>query len=201
VPPVSFGYKCSWLAIKGLTPEKIIELLPVRDAQVADWSEGIAAAYEGQTFVSPSVDGWVLVVSTVFSSFSDQPSSFVEWLAAVSRRIDAAVQLFVTHRVVEYHAWCWADRGKVVRAYGWCGESGETVIDLGRKSKAEEERPLHVFDDVPAEEGQEDKFVFPDEEYLLQLAGRWSINPAMLEENHPELGPGWLGSVSVGAGA
>jgi hypothetical protein len=57
VNPVSFGYKCSWLAAADRSLRRVIEQLPVHDDRAIDWSGGIPAAYTGKVFVCPPVEG------------------------------------------------------------------------------------------------------------------------------------------------
>ena len=46
-------------------------------------------------------------------------------MAALTRALDTDVQGFVSHRVVEQHAWMWARAGVMVRAFGYLGESDQ----------------------------------------------------------------------------
>jgi hypothetical protein len=199
--PASFGYKCSWLAVADQSPSRVIELLPVHDAKAIDWSDGILAAYRGRVFVSPPVEGWSLVVSAALPWFGNYKAAdtLTEWIIGVSRRLDTVVQYFMTHRGTEYHAWCWAERGQVIRAHGWSGETGETVADVGASTKAEDELGIQFFDERSSHVANNEDYwarkdlAFPDEEYVMRLAEKWSVNPTVLGDSYPELGQGWLG--------
>ena len=60
--PVPFGYKTSWAAVKCGSPDEVINALQLSGRR-AGWTTGLAAAMRGQgSFVSPCLDGYVLVV-------------------------------------------------------------------------------------------------------------------------------------------
>lgn len=200
--PISFGYKCKWIAVRGQCSGMVTAILPILHAKVTDWSEGIRAAYDGEVFVSPPIGNWILVVSVALPDFCNyqHADTLTSWIEVVSRNLDTTVQWFTTHRTSEYHAWCWAEKGKVVRAYGWAGDSGTTVIDSGKRTAEEGELGHRFFDERSSEAKQDPDYwsrkdlSFPNEEYVMQLAGKWSVNPSTLEERFPEIGPGWLGT-------
>lgn len=170
---IGFGYKCAWLAIRDRTPAQVIAAVPVKDARAASWTDGIDAAYEGRLFVTPAIDGWVLVAGKIFDAL-DPPR-----ITALSRALDTDVQGFVSHRVVEQHAWMWARAGVMVRAFGYLGESDQILFDDGAPTDAE----LAIGDDVRA----------PDEDILMQIAGAWSVDPVGLDGR--EVGDGWIGEL------
>ncbi len=198
--PVSFGYKTQWLAIRGVDPRRVVEALELVDARPSGWREGIAAGYGESVFVSPSIDGWILVVGSSLPSFDtkhgDEPLRSL--LVELSRSLDTEVQYFGTHRIVEYHAWARADRGRLLRAYAYIGESGATVIDEGLQTNQEQAIGFRLFDerapeaDVDAYRERTD-ISWPDEESVMRVAGAWSINPTTLDGWEQETGPGWLG--------
>ena len=61
--PVPFGYKCNWLCVKSDKPMDVIEKLGLKNAEPSNWDKGIEMAYNGYRFVSPALDGYVLVVN------------------------------------------------------------------------------------------------------------------------------------------
>lgn len=174
--------------------------------------KGIEGAYEGKAFISDPIDGWILVVCIALPDFGSQrqpdgsqrqPDTLTTWISNVSRKLDTVVQFFGTHRVVEYHSWCWSERGKIVRAYGYLGESGETIIDVGDQSLAEQALGFRFFDERKADGNDywnRKDLCFPNEKRVMQLAGKWSVDPSSLEESHPEVGAGWLGQMPSVAG-
>jgi hypothetical protein len=148
---VAFGYKCSWLAIRDASPERVIAAVPVRHGRPTSWGDGIAAAYRGDVFVTPPLDRWVLVVSTALPSWGD---------------------------------------------YAYLGEQGLTVVDVGETTEAEQELGLDLSSDSSPDGGRDadgDGRDHPDEETVMQLAGKWSIDPLTLEE-FPVAPIGWVGT-------
>lgn len=191
---LAFGYKCAWLAVKEDSPKRVIDLLPVYDAQHAEWSEGIPAAYNGQVFVSPLISNWILVVSRALPDFGSSRSidALTPWIIDASQRLGTVVQYFMTDRVIEYHAWCWAERGRIKRAFGWLGETGETIVNVGMRTQAEDRLGIQFYDERLPRNEQHERLLL-DEEYVMKLAVKWSINPTILEVEYPNVGPGWLG--------
>jgi len=96
------------------------------------------------------------------------------------------VAYFSTHRVVEWHAWARAVKGKVVRRFAWLGESGATFWNEGKPTAAELQVGLHF----PIRPGSA---TLPDEEQVLALAAVWSINPMTPEAYDAAPGSGWQG--------
>lgn len=92
----SFGYKCAWFAIKAVSAAAIVDELLGPGAKRVTWKDGVAEAYRGGVFVSPSAGGWVFVVSTAFFELVDDPS-------AVRKRVGAKVQFFASDPVIGVH--------------------------------------------------------------------------------------------------
>ena len=110
------------------------------------------------------------------------------------------VQSFSTHRIVEYHAWAKAEGGELRRAYAYSGESGVTILDIGEASEQEHTLGFHVFDERSPQAEKEsywdnDTLTYRGEEYVVQLAGRWSIDPTRLGDRTQPVVDGWLGSL------
>lgn len=195
---VAFGYQCGWLAIRGASPDRVIAALALDEVRPSGWPDGIAAAYEGGVFVSPPADGWVLVVSTALPDAGDDEHAdeITPLVTALSRDLDATVQYFGTHRVVEYHAWAWAERGALVRAYAYAGEQGVTALDVGPPTPAEQALELRLFDERSPEAADDaywerDDLRYPDEDLVLAIAAAWSLDPKILDGR--AVADGWLG--------
>lgn len=198
--PVSFGYKMAWLAIKTETPERVLDLLDIQNVQPANWQTGITAAYNGHTFISPPVSGWVFVVTRKLPEPGGH--SDCEWgvlLRRLSERL-GEVQYFGTHRVVEYHAWARFIEGAEVRTFAFLGERAEVLADRGEKSAGECELGYDYFV-TNAPEAESDSYweredlCFPTEDHVMEVAGKWSINPDTLEDLGLPLSAGWIGTL------
>lgn len=198
--PKNFGYKMSWLAVRSLDSTAVTDSLQIQHRHPANWEAGIQAAYSGHVYVSPPVNGWVLVVSPELPELGpeNEPDAVAELLARLSR-IFGEVQYFSTHRVVEYHAWAWFVSGNVVRTFAWVGESGEIVVNAGKKTVGEEELGYRYFDpDSPDAEidgyWEQADLCYPEEEHVMEVAGKWSVNPSSIEQLGIAAGVGCVGN-------
>ena len=199
--PINFGYKMSWLAIKVSNAEEVIESVDIENVQPSNWHSGFVAAYNGHAFISPPVNGWVFVVSNKMLELGYAPDA-EEWHSLMSRlsHEHGEVQYFGTHRVVDYHAWARFINGTESRAFAYLGERGEILVDRGARTVGEEELGYNYYDPDCLEAESEsywerDDLCFPDEEHVMQVAGKWSINPNTLEELGLSKGVGWIGNI------
>jgi hypothetical protein len=168
--PIPFGYKNSWLAIATMNQPAVIKALGLRGVRQCTWREGISHTYgeNAMVFVPPAVAGWIFVVGGSLLPEAGDPDSnkpkLIPYLEGMSKTL-GRVQYFATHRVVEYHAWVLAENGIVRRAFGYLGESGEVLLKIGNPTQEE----------VAA--GWADDSDFPTEETVMNIAGKWSLNP------------------------
>lgn len=184
--PKPFGYKCQWIVVKTKDTGAIVKHLNLVNIQSANWSTGIAGAYEGLFFVSPPLNGWTLIVNSLMPAITNasekEPLSIIVELS----EIYGEAYYFGTHRIVEYHAWAKASKGILTRAYCFIGESGETLINQGTLTPEEVEHEL-IFTDI-----EDDDPILPNEDHVLIMAREWTIDPTM-EQNNGELGLGYVG--------
>ena len=89
-------------------------------------------------------------------------STVCKLITQVSAALNSEVQFFATHRVVEGHAWVRALPSTLMRAFCYIGESGEIIFNFGKRSP--DERKLST----------------PNENDVMHLAGKWSIDPTRL---------------------
>jgi hypothetical protein len=75
-----------------------------------------------------------------------------------------------------------AVRGKVVRAFAYSGEQGETLFDVGAPTDGE--KALN-----------QKELAEPNEETVMQVAGKWGINPQTLDQQGLRAGVGWIGRI------
>ncbi|MFG1890991.1 hypothetical protein ACGFIR_24380 [Micromonospora sp. NPDC049051] len=177
---VGFGYKIEWLAVRFRSAESVAASLGLGPLSPATWQDAVAAAYAGAWLLTPPVEGWTLAASIEVRAPDD--SRFGPWLARLSASL-GEVQYFGTHRVVEYHGWGRANGGVVDRAYAYLGERGEVLFHAGEPTP--EEQALGVGfvpdDDWWDSWDEDDDDPWPDEETVLTLAGRWSLDPRTLD--------------------
>ena len=178
--PVPFGYKMGWLAAKCEDPYRLMEVLGLRDPKPANWTTGLAhAGYQGQVFVSPALDGYVLAVGLWADDLEDVPGR-------TERLVDSfpEVQLFGTHRISDYHYWTKYVDGKVVRGY-ICQDAG-VVWDEGNLTPEELALGFERFSGANRESGW-----FPGEEDVLDIAAAWGVDPRFQKKVYPP-SVGWV---------
>jgi hypothetical protein len=188
--PVGWGPKCGWLAARTTDPERVIAALSLENVEPIDWARGVAAGYATRLFVSPPVEGWVLVMSSsVLMGLvdSEEAKEGTDLVSRLSASLDCEVQYFGTHRVIEAHTWMRADHGTIVRAYSYIGERGETQLDIGPQSAEEVALGFAFFDDrCPEAESdrywERDDLTLPTEAEVLALAAEWSLDPGELDQ-------------------
>jgi hypothetical protein len=159
------------------------------------WEDGVALALEHKLFISPSVGGWVLVVGADLPDPSDDVDKCFLLLTHLSRKV-GVVQFFSANRVLNHHAWAYAERGSIVRAYAW---AGRTVWNQGRPTQAETDLGLTCFDYAVTVERI--RFTQPDPitrntERVAQLAARWSLDPAAMDFRRLREMPGIVGELT-----
>lgn len=192
--PVPFGYKIAWLAIPTEETTAVVAALRLRHPRLSPWAKGIEQAYGSRVFVTPAISGWTLAVGRALP-FTDDPS-WIPFLVGLSTVL-GHVQYFGTYRNADAYAWAKADNGRIIRAYAYPG--GKAPIDIGDKTEAEIELGLDVLTDVSDEEVAEeywerDEFASPDEESVMKLAEKWSVNPTQLAR-YESKGLGILGDL------
>lgn len=189
--PLSFGARTIWLAIREQDVQCVAQALGLRQLKPANWKSGLASIHgSGDThrrvFVTPPVNGWVLVAGALPEPGDDMnDEEAIPFLQEVASRFPE-LQYYGTHRVVDWHAWAVVHQGKLRRAYSYIGDLGIKNWDLGPKTRTEQELGLNFFDPDDPSASNDDYWNRPDldyptEEDVLQLAGRWSINPGDLD--------------------
>ena len=188
--PLAFGYKICWLAISGVKPAQVAHALQLRDITPANWTQGLTDAYadNGQVFVSPALNGWVLVVGRALWNKVDMNQNIEEneWLYHLSRHL-GDVYYFSTLRDLDNHAWAKIHNGHVKRAYAYSGEMGEVMWDKGNPTREEEELGLDFPEHMQAGESADTRL--PNEYDVLAMAAAWSIDTSFSTGKYrPDLG-------------
>lgn len=199
VPPFPFGYKTAWFAVRSTDVDAVAAALQLERPQQANWQYGIWHSVESDDyaiFVCSPINGWILAVGVpiLFEADSHATQRMVE----LSRQFGEA-QLFVSMRVSDVYVWAWAKNGRLVRRfYEGDGERSET----GVPTDAELELGIKFFD-ASSPEAKEPGYwkrkdlVFVDEQYVLRVAGKWSVDPSKLNEMGLTPSLGVLGTPSA----
>jgi hypothetical protein len=196
--PVSFGYKLTWLAVRTTDAKAVAQALHLQGLQQCSWEQGIEGAYAQTVFVTPAVAGWTLVAGRTLPFLPD-PASVPAAEALVSQLSQqfGEAQYFSSQRVIEAHGWAKGLKGKIVRAYAYVGDQGETVVATGPLSAVEpptlvNTRSLAAQRDTAYLERPD--LTTPTEELVMQIAAQWSVDPTTLDTRH-DIAPGfgWQG--------
>lgn len=196
--PQAFGYKVNWFAVRDATPEAALRALGIRESFEANWASGMARAYwrgapddpAGRWFyASPPIDEWTLLVGSglpcpVDPTVSGHGTTGKAFEIAFGRLKSAfpEVQFFGSYRVVDFVAWARARRGEPDRVFAYA--DGRLLASRGPRST--EELTLGL----PDTNGLSVEAITPDEQWVVDLATVWSVNPTTLNTAHPSVGGG-----------
>ena len=161
-PPHAAAMRPStWLAVRSLGPEAVRAVLADKD----------------EFFISPRVNGWVIVTGLALPHPSEDVDECFIFLSTLSRKL-GHVQFFYADRFSRHHAWARLDDGCVTRAYAWAGmtvwnQGIETLpeIEIGVKTFGYGDRTATLLD------------VETSFENVPRLAARWSLDPAEVKLN------------------
>lgn len=178
--PVAFGGLSRWFAVRSTRVQAVADALELDNALPCSWGDGMAQASEHSLFISPPVNGWILIVGQAVPDFAEDVDECFRLVLRLSQRL-GHVQYFGANRAVDHHAWVQAQDGKIVRAYAW---ASETLWNQGEVTEGETELELKCFD--YGEERDTAQFISSDSyaanaEKIGFLAARWSFDPAMIE--------------------
>ena len=169
-----------WLAIKTQDIARVQEALGLCNPTPCTWVEGMGRMGDRKLFVSPPLDGWILVVGQGLPDPADDIDRFYHFIMRLGNSL-GAVQFFCSNRVLNHHAWVRAENNRIYRAYAW---AGETLWNEGEMTAAERDLGLRCF------EYGEQPSVFPfsareahfaNAEKVSMLAARWSLDPSAIQ--------------------
>lgn len=177
--PISFGMKISWFAIKADSPEIVMDRLGCTKRKVSNWKNAFDNMFKtGQVFVTPSFDGWVLVLNY------DNPANYndMDCLKRIAARFEE-MQYYVSSRISDLYCWVKFCDGRLVRGYYYLGERGEALWNEGELTAQEQELGLTMLpkSDIGEDWDDEawDNITFPDEDSVLGIAAAWSTDPLL----------------------
>ena len=189
------GASFRWIAIRTSRLQAVQTALRVTKATPCTWEEGLFATQERKLFISPPLNGWVLVIGSELPEPSDDVDRCFRFMIDLSRKL-GHVQFFSVNRALSHHTWVQAEQGTILRAYSW---AGKTIWNQGIKTSAEIELGLKCFTYGESPErppfSQADPFARNTERVPL-LASRWSVDPTTLDPRLLSETPGIAGEVS-----
>ncbi len=180
--PISFGFRTAWLAVRSDDSAAVARAFGLLDVEEIGWPRGMhrAAAGLAVSFVTPPIDGWVLL----------HPAWGIEHAVRVSRTLGTEVCAFESERIGGWYAWRRVDRGEVVREVA---VDQVTVVEQhGERTAVEDELGLDLLESLPEDEASREKLRVPGEGDVLTIAEAWSVNPYTFEKR-PPIGAGLIG--------
>lgn len=187
--PRSFGYGMGWLAIRTRDTARVIERLGLSDVEEANWDNGLGTVYsdehsQSHVFVSPPVNGWTFVVGLALpqpmgKAFAEKATPLL--LDLGSQFIE--VQYYLAYPALDYYGWARVIDGKLIRAYAITDEG--PVWNKGKPGKEEKTLGIKLYEvrGVKRRKGDAggELILYPTEGHVMQLAGKWSLDPSRLE--------------------
>ena len=175
--PEAFGYKTFWFAIRTADSAAVVDALDFGPATPANWASGIAATYgeddpqmpESWVFVSPPVDGWVLVTGARLPypvAIDEHPEigrKFDTVFARLMARF-ADVQFFGSYRVADLVTWARARGGQPERIF--CYADGGVLTNFGEQTAEEAQLRFLDLSGLSPEEASDKIFSIAEERGL-----------------------------------
>lgn len=180
----------TWLAIRAVSPEAVQNALGLNRAEPCSWTDGLAGGHE--FFISPRVNGWVIVTGMALPNPTDDVDATFLFLTALSRQL-GHVQYFYANRLFHHHAWARLDDACVTRAYAW---TGETVWNQGVKTLPEIKVDMKLSGyGEPTTTMLDAEMNF---EKIPRLAALWSLDPAAVKLSSQRPATGIAGESAFG---
>jgi hypothetical protein len=186
-----------WVAIRSTNLLKVQTAFGLHNPTPCSSVDGLSKLNEGKLFVSPPVNGWILIIGSSLPDPNDDIDDCFRFLMRLSREL-GGVQFFSVNRAVNHHAWVRIENERVFRAYAW---AGETLWNQGDLTAAEREVGLRCY------RYGEKSATFPfspreahaaNTERIMHLAARWSVDPIALLGLGRHLNTGIAGEPSLG---
>ena len=178
--PNSLNSPEQWLAIRSGNVTAVQETLGLSNPQRCSWKDGFAISGVERLFISPPVNGWILVIGPALPAPEEDVDFCFHFTSHISKRL-GHVQFFSLNSALSHHCWVRAHTGRIERAYAWCGETqwnqgtmtpeesalGLECHDYGR---CVEDLDFHQVDSLNKNTAN-----------VSKLAALWSLNPTALE--------------------
>jgi hypothetical protein len=169
-----------WLAVRSQSPQAVQAALGVQHPRACSWSDALATPFEPRLFISPPVNGWILVMGCDLPDPADDIDDCFKFLSGLSHKL-GQVQFFSRNRAVAHHGWVRMDAGKVLRAYVW---AGETLWNQGSMSDTERDLKMRCLTYTESAEvlGYAEREVLAlNTDRVVRLAAAWSLDPTAVE--------------------
>ena len=178
--PSSLNLPEQWMAIRTGNIAAVQETLGLTNPRRCTWQDGFQIVGVEHLFISPPVNGWILVVGPALPAPEEDVDFCFHFLSHISKRL-GHVQYFSLNRALSHHCWVRAHTGRIERAYAWCGE---TLWNQGKLTPEESVLGMTCYpygQSIEEIEFQEMRRLTTNTENISRLAARWSLNPAALK--------------------
>ena len=178
--PSSLNLPERWMAIRTGNIASVQETLGLSNPQRCTWQDGFQIAGVEHLFISPPVNGWILVVGPALPAPEEDVDFCFHFLNHISKHL-GHVQYFSLNRALSHHCWVRAHTGRIERAYAWFGE---TLWNQGTFTAEEKLLGMecHPYGRVVEElDYQSMSRLNVNTENIGRLAARWSLNPAAVK--------------------
>jgi hypothetical protein len=174
-----------WLAVRSQNPQAVQTALGVQHPRACSWSDALATPVEPRLFISPPVNGWIVVMGCDLPDPANDIDECFKFLTSLSQKL-GEVQFFARNRAVSHHGWARLSGGKVLRGYAW---AGETLWNQGPVTSAERDLKLRFLDYTQTTDTwglAERELLSLNTDRVVRLAAAWSIDPTAVEGPHLE---------------
>jgi hypothetical protein len=193
--PFLFDRPNRWLTVRCSNIIKVQNALGLGNPKPCSWTEGFSKISESRLFISPPVQGWIMIVGQGLPDPGDDIDLLYHFLMKIAREL-GSVQYFSANRVFNHHAWARIENGEVYRAYAW---AGETLWNQGELTAAEKALELKCYEygqpPIPFPFSARDSHA-ANTEKVLQLAARWSVDPMAVNSQNLKASYGIAGDLS-----
>jgi hypothetical protein len=181
--PQAFGHDAIWLAVRSPSTQAVTQALQLGQTAPANWRTGLQAVHQplpctpGLVFVTPPIQGWVLVTGDLPYPGGTSDSDGASWLLQVLSERFSQVQYFGAHSGIAWHGYARYAEGELVRAFACVDSVDHRIWDVG--SNHEEQMLADPFA-ASVTNGSESDDVTWHQHRVFEMAARWSVNPQQL---------------------
>jgi len=191
----SAGLPPRWLAIQVNNPRLVQAVLGLHKPVACSWQDGLTLAQTQKLFITPCLNGWVLVMGSHLPDPADDVDQCFHLLQRLSRRL-GRVQFFSANPLLKQHAWACAHQGRIERAYAW---AGRTLWNQGCQTPGEAELGMVCYDYGTTSAGLHRVHADPiarNTDRVPLLAARWSVDPSAVDPRVLQEAHGIVGELS-----
>ena len=154
--PRAFGLDAIWLAVRSQSTQAVAQALQLSQTEPANWRSGLQAVHQplpctpGWVFVTPPIQGWVLVSGALPYPGGTSDSDLASSLLQVLSHQFPQVQYFGAHSGIVWHGYARYDEGELTRAFACVDNVGHTIWNVG--PNLEEQQCMARFTETAATE-------------------------------------------------